>query len=236
MIDSTKPAGASVKMAEWKENKFLVGVVALALAGVLVAGSFGYVAMTSAKPRFVEGVHYKILDRPYSTQVGQLDDYYWLNCDSCFMFEGLLKSWSKDNSKFSFNKIHATSNDLWLDDAKLDTSLRSIGRPDLVDAFFAMAIKNKGFTKNRGEINTFLAGRSVDTNKFWLEYSSPASLAKALDRADNSDKVGIRVVPTFVLDGKYKILLGALKNNNELIDIVEFLELNHPVTKSNGEN
>jgi hypothetical protein len=217
-----------------RNRNLIFSVAGIALVGVIAGSVWFYKSITAVKPRFVEGVHFKILDKPYSAKIGQLDNYYWLNCDSCFMFEPVLKVLTRDAPLISVNKIHATSSDLWLDDSKLDTSLRAVGRLDLLDEFFAMSIKQKGFTKNRVAINDFLSRNKVDPEQFWQEYGSPSSLAQAIDRSKNSDKVGIRVIPTFVLDGKYKVLLGGLKSNEELSDLVKFLEETQPAAFSAG--
>jgi hypothetical protein len=218
----------------WKSRKTIGIIAGVAILGIVSCSLFAYKISRTEKPRFVEGVHFKILDKPYDAKNGQLDDYYWLNCDSCYMFEPVLKVMTRDSPQITVNKIHATSSDMWIDDSKLDTSLRALGRQDLIDPFFEMAIKQKGFTKSRESVNSFLQSNGVDVDRFWAEFSSPSSLAKALERSSNSDKVGIRVVPTFVLDGRYKILLGGLKKNEELSDLVKFLEETQPTENSLG--
>ncbi|MFK4132026.1 hypothetical protein ACI2KR_06985 [Pseudomonas luteola] len=217
-----------------KTKRFWIGTCAITVAAAIGAAFAGYKTFLHEPQRFVEGKQYKTLDEFYPAKQGQLDNYYWLSCDSCYMFEDVLAKWSKDNPAVSVNKIHATSNDLWLDDAKLDTTLRAIGKASLIDPLFKISVERKGFTHNKNLINQFLSENKVDLQAFWSEYNSPASMASAIERASNSAKVNVKVVPTFVLDGKYKIFLGGLKSKEELIDLLNYLETNQPSKKDDG--
>lgn len=204
----------------------LIGVAASVAIGI--AGYVLYERNAHPQARFVEGTHFKILDNPYSAQPYQVDNYYWLNCSACHMFEGILRTWSKKNGDIKVNKIHATSNEKWLEDSKLDTTFRIMGKADSIDAFYDFAAADKGFTKDRTKVNNFLDARGIDKTVFWNTYSSPSSLAKSLDLSANSGSVDIRVVPTFVIGGKYKIILGGLKSNEELTDLIDYLLMNQP--------
>ncbi|MDU8351223.1 hypothetical protein RYA05_04840 [Pseudomonas syringae pv. actinidiae] len=210
-------------------KKVIAGALGLALAIGAVAGTYAFIERGSHhSERFVEGTHYKILDKPYEAQPYQVDNFYWLNCSACHMFEGILRTWSKANGNIRVNKIHATSNEKWLEDSKLDTTFRIMGKSDAIDAFYDMASADRGFTKDRAKVNSFLEVRGIDKTTFWNTYGSPASLAKSLDLSVNSSIVDIRVVPTFVVAGKYKILLGGLKTNQELTDLIDYLMASQP--------
>lgn len=210
-------------------KKVIAGALGLALAMGATVGVYAVFEHGSHQAeRFVEGTHYKILDKPYEAQPYQVDNFYWMNCSACHMFEGILRNWSKANGNIKVNKIHATSNEKWLEDSKLDTTLRIMGKSDAIDAFYDMASADHGFTKDRSKVNSFLDVRGIDKTVFWNTYGSPASLAKSLELSSNSSNVDIRVVPTFVVAGKYKILLGGLKTNQELTDLIDYLMASQP--------
>lgn len=210
-----------------KKTKMILGFGFLGLSAALSAGVYFYVNSIKPDLPFAEGRNFRIIDSPYKSDVNVVDNFYLLNCNTCYMFEKILRDSSKDGG-YQVNKIHATTNEKWIEHSKLDTSFRILDRIDLVDAFYDAVNKDKELIGDQSKINDFLDANGVDRSSYWSIYNSPSSLAKSLELSANSSAVDIRVVPTFVVSGKYKILLGSLKNNNELTSLIEYLIINQP--------
>lgn len=212
-------------MKNIKKVMALVGLTVAAI-GLSIVG-YQHLAGKKVESRFVEGRHFRLLPQSYAANQNSVDNYYWLNCSTCYMFENSLRRSSKERG-FDVHKIHATSNEKWLEDSKLDTTFRLLNRPQLIDSFYDVSNNDRSLIGDQSKINNFLDLYQVDRNQFWSTYNSPASLAKSLELSSNSALVDLRVVPTFVVSGKYKILLGGLKNNEELPDLIDYLILNQP--------
>jgi thiol:disulfide interchange protein DsbA len=217
-----------------KITKIALGVGSAFLVLGLGLAAFSFSTGHGKHDRFVEGRHYKILPASYSASESHVDNFYWLNCSTCYMFEGILRKSSKEMG-FDVSKIHATSNEKWLEDSKLDTTFRILNRAPLIESFYDLANTDKTFIGDKGKINNFLDLYQIDRTKFWGIYNSPSSLAMALEKSANAQLVDIKVVPTFVVSGKYKILLGGLRSNEELPELIDFLVKNQPLHNEESE-
>lgn len=210
-----------------KITKISIGIGCAVLAIGACLAAYVLTAPRASSERFVEGRHFKVLPVAYAAPDNHVDNYYWLKCASCYMFEGALRKSSKEMG-FEVEKIHAIGNDKWIEDSKLDTTFRILNKAALIDSFFDVVNADHSLIGDKAKIDSFLDLYQVDRSQFWNTYNSPASLAMSIGRTSNTPLVDIRVVPTFVVSGKYKILLGGLRTNDELPELIDYLIKNKP--------
>ena len=186
---------------------------------------------------YKEGVHYEVISEQ-ATKSPEIKEFFSFYCGHCFRFEPLAKRFkeiSSDNG-FTFKKSHvdflrAAGPDIQFMLTKASVTADFLNVPAVNDAIFNHIHNNRSVFKDKNDVRQLFIANGVDGDKFDKTFDSfPVKAAANQMRNAQNDLVSKRVlagVPTFIVNGKYKINNKGFtaKTYNELFKQIEELAL-----------
>jgi len=168
-----------------------------------------------------EGVHYEVINQQ-ATAKPEVKEFFSYYCPHCYSFEPLaerLKESSKKNG-FEFKKNHvdflrAAGPDIQFMLTKALVTAERLNKPNVSTAIFKYIHDQRAvFTKEKDIRNIFIIN-GVDGEKFDKAFNSFAVKAAAKKMKKEQDELSRRRVltgvPTFIVNGKYKIINNSFK-------------------------
>jgi len=168
-----------------------------------------------------EGVHYEVISTT-ATATPEVKEFFSYYCPHCHNFEPLADNLKKaaETDNFKFVKSHvdflrAAGPDIQLMLTKALVTSELLNVPQVSKAIFEYIHVQRGvFTKEKDIRNIFLI-HNVDGEKFDKAFNSFAVKAAAGKMKKEQDSLSRRKVltgvPTFIVNGKYKILNSGFK-------------------------
>lgn len=165
-----------------------------------------------------EGVHYEVIDKKSSGTVKpEVKEFFSYYCPHCMTFEPLAKSLKEKSKKegFKFVKSHvdflrAAGPEIQFMLTKALVASERLKAPQVNDAIFNYIQKQRAAITSERDIRNIFVINGVDGEKFDKVFNSFAvtSAAKKMKKVqDEYSRKGILTgVPTFVVNGKYKII------------------------------
>ena len=202
----------------WVKQMFsMLLVTAVALAYTTQVQAFGM-------ERYVEGTHYKKLDKaPHQDKT--VVEYFSYGCPHCNHLEPALEAWLEHMpAGVEFSRVPAIWNSQFQVLAQLYYSLDAIGQQQkLTPKVFDYLHNQKKTIRNQQDAAQFVADQGADVkafNKAWKSEQVKQSLIKASEDFINHD---VRGVPAIVVNGQYQTSVSMAGSNKGLFEIVEFL-------------
>ncbi len=180
-----------------------------------------FIAANVSAIEIEEGVHYEVINTT-ATATPEVKEFFSYYCPHCHNFEPLadsLKEAAKTDN-FKFVKSHvdflpAAGPDIQLMLTKALVTSEVLKVPAVSTAIFEYIHKQRGiFTEEKDVRNIFLI-HNVDGDKFDKAFNSFAVKAAASKMKKEQESLSRRRVltgvPTFIVNGKYKILSSGFK-------------------------
>jgi len=180
-----------------------------------------------------EGVHYEVIS-DQATEKPEVKEFFSYYCPHCFSFEPLadrLKDSSKENG-FEFKKSHvdflrAAGPEIQEMLTRALVTADRLNAPQASTAIFKYIHRERAvFTKEKDIRNLFILN-GVEGEKFDKAFNSFAVKAAARKMKKEQDELSRRrvltSVPTFIVNGKYKIISTSFeaKTYDELFSKIE---------------
>ncbi len=194
----------------------------LLITGVALA--YATQAQAFSMERYLEGTHYKKLDKaPHQEKT--VVEYFSYGCPHCNHLEPALEAWLEHVPEgVTFSRVPAIWNSQFQVLAQLYYSLEVVGlQQKLTPKVFDYLHKQNKSIKNQQDAAKFVAdqGGDVDAfNKAWKSEQVKQSLIKASEDFIAHD---VRGVPAIVVNGQYQTSVSMAGSNKGLFEIVEFL-------------
>jgi len=175
---------------------------------------------------FKEGVNYEVV-KPTASAQPEVMEFFSYYCPHCYTFEPFITDLKKSlgkNVEFKQNHVDFLGGAMGVE---LTRGLASAQLLGVEDEFTALVFKKlhaehqqidgeTGLIALFGELNI-----SAAKAKGTLESFSTAGLASQMQR--NTEIFKIQEVPTLIVNGKYKVMTGSIKNEKELMSLVKYL-------------
>jgi len=170
-----------------------------------------------------EGVHYEVIDKKSSGTVKpEIKEFFSYYCPHCMTFEPLAKSLKANAEKegYKFVKSHvdflrAAGPDIQEMLTKALVTADTLKVPQVNDAIFNYIQKQRAAITGVKDIRNLFVINGVDGEKFDKVFNSFAVTAAAKKMKKEQDTLSrkrvLTGVPTFIVNGKYKILSGGFK-------------------------
>ncbi|WP_299266002.1 thiol:disulfide interchange protein DsbA/DsbL [uncultured Psychrosphaera sp.] len=180
-----------------------------------------FMAASVSAVELKEGVHYEVISTT-ATATPEVKEFFSYYCPHCHNFEPLADNLKKaaETDNFKFVKSHvdflrAAGPDIQLMLTKALVTSELLNVPQVSKAIFEYIHVQRGvFTKEKDIRNIFLI-HNVDGEKFDKAFNSFAVKAAASKMKKEQDSLSRRKVltgvPTFIVNGKYKILNSGFK-------------------------
>lgn len=191
--------------------------------------------MSVSAEKLVEGVHYEVIDKTLkATPKPEIKEFFSFYCPHCYTFEPLADR-MKENAKnkgYKFQKSHvdflrAAGPDIQFMLTKATAAADVLKKPQVIKAIFDYIQKQRGVITEEKDIKNIFLLHGVTAEKFDKVFNSFAVTAAAKKMKKEQNELSrIRAltgVPTFIVNGKYKIINNGfkVKTLGELFDSIE---------------
>lgn len=180
-----------------------------------------------------EGVHYEVISEK-ATEKPEVKEFFSFYCPHCLAFEPLankLKSLSKDKG-FEFKKSHvdflrAAGPDIQFMLTKALVTAEKLNKPQVSDAIFNRIHRQRSAFTGEDDVRQIFIANGVTADEFNKVFNSFAVKAAAKRmKSDQNDLASKRIltgVPTFIVNGKYKIINSGFeaRTYSQLFDQLE---------------
>ena len=188
---------------------------------------------TAFAAQYEEGTHYEVVsDR--ASRKPEVKEFFSFYCPACNAYEGLLVNVKpKIDSEVSFKRSHvnfmggrSAENQDMLSQALATASVLP-EKEQLVAAIFSHIHTKRGKFNEAADVKDIFVANGVDAEKFDKLFSGFAVRTKASKMQRDQDyykeKGALKGVPTFIVNGKYRLILGRDSGVTEPDDIAALI-------------
>lgn len=177
--------------------------------------------------QYREGTHYQEIPFPTTVETGkkiEVREYFWYGCPHCYRLEPSVVQWLKHMPKnAAFVRTPGTASH-WLTHARAYYTYDVLGVVDkLHGPTFDAIHKHKQHLRTASELAELAARHGVDKDKFISTFNSFGVNLLVENAKHLNQEAGIRSVPSFVVDGKYRTDQGMAGGTTQLFKVIEFL-------------
>ena len=181
-----------------------------------------------------EGVHYEVLDSPLDIEDYEgviVSEFFWLGCPHCQNFEPMVQSWKTQlnvSGKAKISKTAVPGNPRWNQDAGVFFTLKELGASEvqislMLKMYEAERVKNKSLPDDV-DISNFFEKLGFDKVKAMEILNDSQRLESHLHKANTEyNKTNSQGVPTFVVNGKYKLKFDKMESEEMVVDTIKQL-------------
>ncbi len=181
-----------------------------------------------ARPEFVEGREYTVIDPPVQTRSGkqiEVVEVFGYSCPHCAHFAPYLSRWAKEQKPdVKLELLPAAFGGIWDAYARVYYTALTMGVADLThDALFEALHVERIPVRNMEDIAGFYAEHGVDKAQFLSTIESFPVGDKVSDARQRAVAYGVDATPTVIVAGKYKVLAPREGGFPRLLEVVDFL-------------
>ena len=176
--------------------------------------------------RFVEGKHY--VEIPFSEKLDtgnkvEVREFFWYGCGHCFKFEPLIEKW-KQNKPKAARFVRTPAFPRQLVHAKSYYTFEAMGIVDKIHpkVFDELHVHGKRL-RTVDSVADFVKSNGFDKEAFRKKYKSFSVDHKTKAAFQLGSSYGINAVPTFVVDGRYKVSASTAGSDQNVIEVINYL-------------
>lgn len=186
--------------------------------------------------RFIEGVHYKKLATPAqeATQSQEVLEFFWYGCPHCYDLEAELAAWVETLPKeVAFRRIPALFRSVWKTHGQAYFAAEALGVADAShEAFFKAIHEERKSLHTEALLQDFYQQFGVDEARFSTAFKSFPVHLKLVEAMQLAQKYRVTGVPTFVVNQKYVTSIVEARDNQTLLEILNFLLAKESATQA----
>ena len=175
---------------------------------------------------YQEGRHYELIEPLPTRNPEKIEviEFFWFGCGHCFSLEQLIKDWKSEvSSEVDFFRLPVVWNAQTKTHAKLFFATETLQVPEAIQGIFSAIHYNRKMMLSDKEIIPFFQGYGIQEDKY-LAATNSFGLKNNLRKAELfAFKYGIKGVPAFIVNGKYKVSATRELGTDELLNVVDFL-------------
>ena len=205
----------------------------LSLCLLLPAGSS--VAATGDLPGgsqsgFRAGVHYQLVQPPQPTRGGErveVVELLWFGCRTCFAIQPQLRRWRERNQAvIHYRRMPAVANEDMIFFARAFYAAQALGVLDTIhDDLYTAIHRQRRRLDDEQALSEFFAEHGVDPQAFRTAMRSTFTTRKVRQARIMSRRYGIRGAPSIIVDGRYRVDPGMVRDVGEMMAVLDFLLL-----------
>ncbi len=198
-------------------------VRAACLGAVMIAAPL--VAADAAQP--MEDVDYVVLSAQPRAVADKIEviEFFYYGCESCNRLEAPLQAWAKTLPvDVSFRRLPALRRTAWVPLARVYFALEQLGELERLHEAVYRAVHDERLNlANSSELHPWARKAGIDPDKLEQLMESDVVARKVQAARDATVAYGIRVTPSFVVDGKYLTSGSMIGSLDALLPIVHAL-------------
>ena len=175
---------------------------------------------------YQEGRHYELIEPLPTRNPKKIEviEFFWFGCGHCFSLEQLIKDWKSEvSSEVDFFRLPVVWNAQTKTHAKLFFATETLQVPEAIQGIFSAIHYNRKMMLSDKEIIPFFQGYGIQEDKY-LAATNSFGLKNNLRKAELfAFKYGIKGVPAFIVNGKYKVSATREIGTEDLLDVVNYL-------------
>ena len=175
---------------------------------------------------YQEGRHYELIEPLPTRNPEKIEviEFFWFGCGHCFSLEQLIKDWNSEvSSEVDFFRLPVVWNAQTKTHAKLFFATETLRVPEAIQGIFSAIHYNRKMMLSDKEIIPFFQGYGIQEDKY-LAATNSFGLKNNLRKAELfAFKYGIKGVPAFIVNGKYKVSATREIGTEDLLDVVNYL-------------
>lgn len=177
---------------------------------------------------FKEGKDYVVLSGEHDVIKDKktIKEFFSYGCPWCYKIDPVISKWADDKkASVELTKVPVVFNKDWAYYAKAYYTAKALGLSDDIDTklFTAILKDKKKLNSNSAMVDYFVQeGVSEDIAKSAFENAPSIDMELEKSKREMS-KYRVNVVPTLVINGKYKTDLQMAENEQRLIEIINYL-------------
>jgi len=186
-------------------------------------------APTAAKKEYHEGLQYHRIEPAQPTKSGddrvEVVELFFYACPHCYELESKIREWLKDKPEYvDFRRIPAIVGPTWGEQAKMFYIAEKLDILDKThEALFKSIHEDGKQYYNEHAVVTFFVNQGVEPQTVFDLFRSQEITDKASQARVMTVKYGLRGVPAMVVNGKYKTAPYFVRNQEEMIEVVDML-------------
>jgi thiol:disulfide interchange protein DsbA len=165
---------------------------------------------------------YEVIDEPISYSKPTLTEFLWLGCGACYNAEPVVKGWIKNLPHIDLVVHPVPGSPRWTSDARVFHTMNELKvDKKMVFDFY----HEKKIPPSSSEIKSFFVSKGIvgDDYDNILKGFKVESLVKNSENL--SKRVGAFSTPTFLVNGKYKIISDGHNTWSEIQDTINYLSM-----------
>lgn len=207
-----------------RTRNYIIAAVAAIVILVLGYGTLYSTGVTEGE--YQAGTHYELIEGAKGRRPGtpiQVREFFSYGCVHCRNFEPLIEDWQEDlPDGVEFSRTPVAFSPVWSLLGRTYVTLDELGALDANhDRMFA-AIHDQGRQFLSPEmVADFVDGYGTSRDEFLREFDSPAVRARMRQAERDQTELGIRAVPTLIVDDKYRV--GMDVGRKVALDVVDHI-------------
>ena len=175
---------------------------------------------------YQEGRHYQLIEPIPTRNPEKIEviEFFWFGCGHCFSLEQLIADWKGNiDEEVDFFRLPVVWNAQTKTHAKLFFATETLNVPEAIEGIFGAIHFNRKMMLSDKEVVPFFQGYGVEEDQYLAAVNS-FGLKNNLRKAELfAFKYGIKGVPAFIVNGKYKVSATRELGTDELLNVVDFL-------------
>ena len=175
---------------------------------------------------YQEGRHYELIEPLPTRNPEKIEviEFFWFGCGHCFSLEQLIKDWKSEvSSEVDFFRLPVVWNEQTKTHAKLFFATETLKVPEAIQGIFSAIHYNRKMMLSDKEVIPFFQGYGIQEDQY-LAATNSFGLKNNLRKAELfAFKYGIKGVPAFIVNGKYKVSASREIGTEDLLDVVNYL-------------
>ena len=175
---------------------------------------------------YQEGRHYQLIEPIPTRNPEKIEviEFFWFGCGHCFSLEQLIGDWKGNvDEKVDFFRLPVVWNEQTKTHAKLFFATETLNVPEAIEGIFGAIHFNRKMMLSDKEVVPFFQGYGVGKDQYLAAVNS-FGLKNNLRKAELfAFKYGIKGVPAFIVNGKYKVSATRDLGTDELLNVVDYL-------------
>ena len=175
---------------------------------------------------YQEGRHYELIEPLPTRNPEKIEviEFFWFGCGHCFSLEQLIKDWKSEvSSEVDFFRLPVVWNAQTKTHAKLFFATETLQVPEAIQGIFSAIHYNRKMMLSDKEVIPFFQGYGIQEDQY-LAATNSFGLKNNLRKAELfAFKYGIKGVPAFIVNGKYKVSASREIGTEDLLNVVNYL-------------
>lgn len=195
---------------------------------LLMAAALLIAPLSATAVEYKEGVHYTVINEGPATEKPEITEFFSFFCGHCYNFSKTvvpkIKSTLPEGVAFNQAHVEFIGREMGVELSRAFAVAHQLNVDAKMEAAIFTAIhENKQRLTNRDDVRALFVANGVEGKSFDSAASSFMVNAQMSKMKRDTENAKLSGVPSLVVNGKYRVETGSIKNYDELIEMAYYL-------------